>query len=99
MKQFRWDPEKNARLIRERRISFEEVVLSIAKGYALDIIEHANPEKYRHQKMFVVEVNRYAYLVPFVEREDEIFLKTVIPSRKATRAYLQRRRGANGQSG
>jgi uncharacterized DUF497 family protein len=89
MKYFSWNEDKNRRLKVERNISFEEVIFYIEKGQLLDIVEHPNPEKYGGQRIFVVEVNDYAYLVPFVESEREIFLKTVIPSRKATKQYLR----------
>jgi uncharacterized DUF497 family protein len=87
---FSWNDEKNAQLRRERGISFEEIVFHIGRGDVLDILEHPNQEKYRGQRMFVVRVRDYAYLVPFVEEESTVFLKTAIPSRKATRRYLQR---------
>ena len=90
MKQFRWDPIKNARLLRQRGISFEEVVVAIAQGRLLDIVEHPHPERYHHQRLFIVEMHHYAYLVPLVEEGDTLFLKTVIPSRKATKQYLQK---------
>ena len=70
-------------------MSFEEVVFYIERGQLLDIVEHQNQERYRGQRIFVVEIRDYAYLVPFVETEREIFLKTIIPSRKATRDYLR----------
>ena len=89
MKYFSWDNEKNRQLRRERNVSFEQVVFHIAQGYLLDIVEHANPEKYRGQRIFIVNIANYAYLVPFVETEREVFLKTIIPSRKATRKYLR----------
>ena len=89
MKYFSWNEEKNEFLLVERDISFEEIVLYIEKGFLLDVLEHPNPEKYPGQKIFVVQVEEYIYLVPFVENEDEIFLKTIIPSRKATRRYLK----------
>ena len=73
----------------ERQISFEDVVFYIEQGFLLDVLEHPNQEKYQGQKIFVVEIDEYAYLVPFVEDEREIFLKTIIPSRKATRKYLK----------
>jgi hypothetical protein len=88
VKAFRWHDAKNERLKRQRGVSFEAVVLSIAGGGLLDILEHPNPAKYPDQKIFVVRIDEYAYLVPFVETADEVFLKTIIPSRKATRAYL-----------
>ena len=67
MKHFDWDVAKNERLVKERNISFEEVIFYIEKGHLLDIIEHPNKEKYKDQKMYVIQINDYAYLVPFVE--------------------------------
>lgn len=89
MKPFRWSHEKNEQLKAERNVSFEEVVLAIETDGLLDIVMHANPERYPNQRMFVVAVERYAYVVPFVEEAEYYFLKTVIPSRKATREYLK----------
>ncbi len=89
MKYFSWDKEKNQLLKVERNISFEEVVFHIEKKDILDIVEHPNQEKYQGQKIFIININNYAYLVPFVESEQEISLKTIIPSRKATRQYLR----------
>ncbi len=89
MKTYNWDIEKNELLKNERGISFEEVIFHIQKGDELDIYPHPNQERYPNQKISVVAVNDYAYLVPYVEEtEDEIFLKTIIPSRKATKKYL-----------
>lgn len=88
MKYFVWNPEKNEQLKRERNISFEEVVFYMERGQLLDVVEHPNQERYAGQRIFVVNMNDYVYLVPFVETEDEVFLKTIIPSRKATRKYL-----------
>lgn len=89
MKYFVWSVEKNEKLKKERSISFEEVVFSIERGQLLDIVEHGRPEKYAGQRIFVVQINDYAYLVPFVEGEGQVFLKTIFPSRKATRRYLR----------
>lgn len=89
MKYFSWSEEKNSLLQVERDISFEDIVLFIEMGFLLDVLEHPNSEKYPGQKIFVVQVEEYVYLVPFVEHEDEVFLKTIIPSRKATRKYLK----------
>jgi len=89
MKYFSWNHEKNELLKEERQISFEDVVFYIEQGFLLDILEHPNQEKYQGQKIFVVQIDEYAYLVPFIEDEREIFLKTIIPSRKATRKYLK----------
>ncbi len=88
MKTFAWNSEKNELLRAERGISFEEVVLNIQLGNEVDIFEHPNQERYPGQQISVVVIENYAYLVPFVENEEEIFLKTIIPSRKATKQYL-----------
>jgi hypothetical protein len=88
MKSFRWNPEKNETIRTERGISFERIVVSIEAGGLLDILAHPNQAKYPRQRVFVVACDCYAYLVPFVEEEDYFILKTVIPSRKATRDYL-----------
>jgi len=90
MKNFAWNVKKNAQLISERGISFERIIYHIEKEEILDVIKHPNPSKYPNQRMFVVNIANYAYLVPFVESENEVFLKTIIPSRKATRKYLNR---------
>jgi uncharacterized DUF497 family protein len=89
MKLFSWNEEKNERLKQERRISFDDVALYMGMGGLLDILEHPNQEKYKGQRVFVIRVEEYVYLVPFIESEAEIFLKTIIPSRKATRKYLK----------
>jgi uncharacterized DUF497 family protein len=88
MKRFDWDIDKNKKLIKERNISFEEIIVFIEQGKMLDIIDHPNP-KYRHQKMFVLDVEGYVYLVPFIETGEAYVLKTIFPSRKATKEYLQ----------
>ena len=85
---FDWDTEKNEMLINSRGVSFEEVIAILESGGELDILDHPNKEKYAHQKIYVVEINGYVYLVPFVQDKDKIFLKTIIPSRKAQRKYL-----------
>jgi uncharacterized DUF497 family protein len=88
MKPFRWRPEKNEMLGGERGISFESIVVAIESGGLLDILAHPSQAKYPRQRVLVVGCDNYAYLVPFVEEEDYLLLKTVIPSRKATRDYL-----------
>ena len=88
MKSFRWSPEKNDMLRADRGVSFESIVVAIESGGLLDILAHPNQVKYPRQRVLVVAYDGYAYLVPFVEEEDYFFLKTVIPSRKATRDYL-----------
>lgn len=94
VKQIRWDVEKNALLYKERGVSFEDVLLSLERGALLDSLEHPNQEKYPGQKLMVVAIAKYAYLVPCVESADCLFLKTIIPSRKATKKYL----AANGDT-
>ncbi len=89
MKRFSWSPEKNEKLQQERGISFEEIVFHIENGYVLEVTEHPNQQKYGGQRVLSVLINRYVYLVPLVETEDEIFLKTIIPSRKATKRHLR----------
>ena len=89
MKHYSWNNEKNRQLKAERKVSFEEVVFYIERGQLLDIVEHRNQQRYGGQCIFIVKIRDYAYLVPFVETEREIFLKTIIPSRKATRNYLR----------
>lgn len=89
MKSYTWNQEKNAKLKTERGIPFEEVVAHIEAGDILDIIEHPNQELYSGQRIFILKMRAYAWLVPFVESDEEIFLKTIIPSRKAARQYLR----------
>ena len=89
MKPFRWSVEKNESLKSIRGVSFESIVVAVESEGLLDVVEHPNKAKYPNQKILVVSFDGYVYLVPFVEEEDHFFLKTVIPSRKATRDYLQ----------
>ena len=91
MKYYAWNPEKNEQLKRERGVSFEEVVFHIESGDEVDVFEHPNQARYPGQKISVVLIEDYAYLVPFVESDTEIFLKSIIPSRKATRQYVGER--------
>jgi uncharacterized DUF497 family protein len=88
IKPFRWNAEKNIQLQSDRGISFERVVLAIAEGNVIDVIEHPNREKYPSQRIFIIEISQYVYLVPFVESDEEVFLKTIIPSRKLKKKYL-----------
>lgn len=88
MRYFSWSSEKNEQLREERGISFEEIVFHIENGDVLDLLEHPNQDRYPGQRIIVVAVNEYAYLVPNVESEHDVFLKTIIPSRKATKKYL-----------
>jgi uncharacterized DUF497 family protein len=88
MKRFNWNSDKNRKLIQERGVSFEDVVFYLLQGDVLDDLAHPNAKKYPGQRIFVLNIDEYIHLVPYVESEDEIFLKTIIPSRKATRDYL-----------
>lgn len=88
---FEWDSEKNRQLIQERGISFERIVSAIERIGPLDVLDHPNSRRYPNQKIYVVEIDRYCHLVPFVVGADGVrFLKTIIPSRKATRDYQRR---------
>jgi len=88
VKHFNWNAEKSLGLKKLRGVYFEDVVYYVEKGDLLDDYEHPNQERYSGQRILVIGIDNYAYLVPYVENEDEIFLKTIIPSRKATEAYL-----------
>ena len=85
-KSFVWDDEKNKKLIKERGISFEAVVSYIEEGDILAIAPGKG--RFSHQKQFLIAINNYVYVVPYVEEEDRVFLKTIIPSRKMTKRYL-----------
>ena len=89
---FDWNLEKNRQLVERREISFERVISAIERDGLLDVLEHPNQGRYPGQMIYVVEIERYVYLVPFVTAADgSRFLKTIIPSRKATRDYQERR--------
>ena len=90
MKPFDWNTEKNISLKRERDVSFEQVVFSIQNGKLLDVIRHPNQTKSKGQHVYVVKIEGYAYLVPYVEDDEVIFLKTIFPSRKYTKMYLRK---------
>ena len=89
MRPFRWSAEKNESLKSIRGVTFESIVVAVESAGLLDIVEHPNKAKYPAQRILVVSIDGYVYLVPFVEEPDHYSLKTVIPSRKATRDYLQ----------
>lgn len=89
MKLFRWAAEKNELLKSARGVAFESIVVAVESGGLLDILAHPNQTKYPNQRVMVVSFDGYVYLVPFVEEAEYFFLKTVIPSRKATRDYLK----------
>ncbi len=88
MKHFDWNDEKNKKLKQYRGVSFEQVALAIATGGLIDRLKHPNPTKYPGQKIFLVRIGNYIYSVPYIEDKGKIFLKTIIPNRKATKKYL-----------
>jgi uncharacterized DUF497 family protein len=89
MKPIRWNSDKNEWLIRNRGVCFEQVLVAFTRDEILDVVEHPNQQKYAGQMVAIVKIGDYAYLVPYVENDEEIFLKTVIPSRKATKKYVE----------
>lgn len=88
-KKIHFSPEKNTLLKAERGVGFEEVLLAIEMGHVLDDLAHFNPEKYPNQSVFIIliTIKDYVYMVPYVEDEVSIFLKTIIPSRKMNKRY------------
>jgi hypothetical protein len=88
VKPFRWSADKNEALKIGRGVSFEAIVVASESGGLLDILAHPNRRKFPRQRVLVVAFDGYAYLIPVVEEEEYFFLKTIIPSRKATRDYL-----------
>ena len=91
MKYINWNTEKSLKLKALRGIGFEDLVYYIEKGCVLHDYEHPNQKRYSGQRIMVIGVDNYAYLVPYVEGIEEIFLKTIIPSRKATEIYFGRK--------
>ena len=87
MKLISWSPEKNTLLKAQRGVSFEDAVFHIMAGDILETIDHPNQERYPGQQIHMIAIEDYVYLVPFIESEDEVFLKTIIPSRKATKTH------------
>ena len=87
MKPIAWNPAKNELLKAKRGISFEAVVFHIQAGDIIETYDHPNKERYPGQQIHVIAIEDYVYLVPFVESEDQVFLKTIIPSRKATKKH------------
>jgi len=98
MKPFRWSAEKSLILEAERAISFERIVVAIGDGGVLDVYEHPRQERYPNQRVLVVHCDGYAFLVPYVEAEDHLFLKAIIPSRRATRDHLRSEDETKGQA-
>lgn len=92
MKIYEWDEDKNVKLKFERGVSFDTVLIALESGKLLATIVHPNKKRYPEQRIYVVEIDSYAYMIPFVETEDKCFLKTIIPSRKMTKHFLIERR-------
>ncbi|MBT3382713.1 MAG: toxin [Prolixibacteraceae bacterium] len=84
---FNWNSEKNEWLKKNRGICFEDITYLVSEGNLLDIINNPSPN-FSNQQIFVILFKDYIYLVPFVKNRSEYFLKTIIPSRKATKKYL-----------
>lgn len=89
MKVFQWNNEKNELLKKNRGVSFEQVVILMEREDVFETIEHPNQDRYPGQKIATVIIEDYAYLVPYVQKSDEIFLKTIVPSRKATNKFMR----------
>ncbi len=85
--QYEWNPDKNAKLKKERSISFEEIIFHLAQGDLWKTADHPDQKKYPGQRLYFVLIDEYIYIVPHVISKEHIFLKTIIPSRKATKLY------------
>lgn len=90
--EYRFDPGKNTWLRHERSIGFDEIIFMIEQGYEVEILPHINAKKYPHQYMFEIVVEDYVYIAPFVADGTKVFLKTLFPSRKATKQRRKRRK-------
>ncbi|MCX7121384.1 MAG: toxin [Gammaproteobacteria bacterium] len=89
--------DKNRKLKEERGIDFSEIIYCMNNGGLIDVVQHHNKEKYALQQFYVVDVDGYIHLIPFVQNGDKVFLKTIFPSRKHTRKYqkqIHRRKGS-----
>ena len=87
MKPIKWNEEKNQLLKLQRGISFDDILEKIEKKEILGRKKHPNSEKYPNQYILLFEIKQYIYYVPYVEDDEMIFLKTIIPSRKYTKKY------------
>lgn len=88
MKSINWNTEKSIALKSFRGICFEDIVFYIERGDVLDDYLYPNQKEYPGQRIMVINIANYAYLVPYVENDEELFFKTIIPSRKATQKYF-----------
>jgi hypothetical protein len=89
VKYYDWNESKNDKIREERDVCFEDVVVAISEGKLHDVLEHTNPSKYPNQRLYIVEIQEYIYVVPFVEDDTKIFLKTIYPDGKLTKKYLR----------
>ncbi len=89
---FDWGNEKNVLLKKTRGISFEQITSAVKEGRLITVIDNPNKRRYSNQKVLLVEIDDYVYLVPCIETENKVFLKTIFPSRKFTKIYLEKRR-------
>lgn len=90
MKYFEWDEKKNEWLKEMRSVSFERVIMAIIDGKEFGRVDHPNQKRYPGQKMYVVEIDEHAFVVPFVEDKEKLFLKTIYPSRKYTKQFVEK---------
>ena len=88
-----WNPDKNEWLKKYRNVSFEQIIFHLSRGDVWMIADHPDQKKYAGQRIYFVVVENYVYLVPHIIEKDCIFLKTIIPSRKATKNYLNEQEG------
>jgi len=88
VKYFDWDRTKNEKLKADREVSFEDIVNGIDNGKLIITLDHPNQKRYPGQRMYIVNINGYAYVVPFIEDKEKKFLKTIFPSRKMTEKYI-----------
>lgn len=86
---YEFSDEKNEILLHTRGVCFEDVIELLYEGKVLDTVSHPYITKYPNQSMYIVEINNYCYLVPYVKNENKIFLKTIIPNREASKKYLR----------
>jgi len=90
MKEVQFNREKDKVLLEKRGIGFEDIKQALENGKLLNVVKHPNSKRYPRQKMFLIELNNYVFMVPFIEEREYIFLKTIIPSRKYTKKYLKK---------
>ena len=95
--QYEWNPEKNEWLKKERGISFEQIIFHLSQGDIWKIADHPNQEKHPGQKIYFVIIDDYIYLVPYIKEKKQIFLKTIIPSSKATKDYKKEVKEPNNE--